>query len=100
MQIKRELHDFPEPPPWREQITLRSILLGTLLGSGFALVMMKLNLTAGMVPGMGMPSTLVGFFMLTMWNKLIGRLGFKVRPFTAQVRACDITITLLHLAKR
>lgn len=75
-----------EPPPWKEQITLRSIVFGLLLGFVFTVITMKLNLTAGIIPSLSMAATLLGFFVMTTWSRLLERLGFISKPFTPQVR--------------
>lgn len=75
-----------EPPPWKEQITLRSVFFGLLLGFVFTIITMKLNLTAGIIPSLSMAATLLGFFVMTTWSRLLERLGFVSKPFTPQVR--------------
>ena len=71
-----------EPGDWREQVTARSIVFGTILGVIFSIITQKLNLTAGIIPSLGMAATLLGFFTVNAWSAVLKRLGFLERPFT------------------
>jgi len=57
-------HLATEDGPWHKQITLRSLVFGTLLGVLFAVITNKLNLTAGIIPSLGMAATLLGYFAM------------------------------------
>ncbi|KAL0033062.1 hypothetical protein WJX79_000741 [Trebouxia sp. C0005] len=48
-------------PHWRRQITLRALIIGAGLGVFFAIVQQKLGLQAGVPPGFGLASCIVGF---------------------------------------
>ncbi|KAG2569726.1 probable metal-nicotianamine transporter YSL10 [Panicum virgatum] len=72
-------------PGWREQVTLRALAVSALLGAMFSVIVMKLNLTTGIIPSLNVSAGLLGFFLLTSWTKLLDKAGVaSVRPFTRQ----------------
>ncbi|KAJ1273448.1 hypothetical protein BS78_06G281300 [Paspalum vaginatum] len=72
-------------PGWREQVTARALAVSALLGAMFSVIVMKLNLTTGIIPSLNVSAGLLGFFLLTSWTKLLHRAGLAgVRPFTRQ----------------
>ena len=74
-----------EVPGWREQVTLRALAVSALLGAMFSVIVMKLNLTTGIIPSLNVSAGLLGFFLLTSWTKLLDKAGVaSVRPFTRQ----------------
>ena len=77
-------HLAVEDGPWHKQITLRSLVFGTLLGVLFAVITNKLNLTAGIIPSLGMAATLLGYFAMNGWSRLVRKCGFESAPFTQQ----------------
>jgi hydrogenase-4 membrane subunit HyfE len=83
--VVHRLAETDDIPPWREQITLRSVVFGLVLGFVFTIITMKLNLTAGIIPSLGMAATLLGFFAMTTWSSVLQRFGFITKPFTPQV---------------
>ncbi|KAL5650616.1 hypothetical protein ACJX0J_041425, partial [Zea mays] len=74
-----------EVPGWREQVTARALAVSALLGAMFSVIVMKLNLTTGIIPSLNVSAGLLGFFLLTSWTKLLAKAGLTgVRPFTRQ----------------
>ncbi|CAD6259096.1 unnamed protein product [Miscanthus lutarioriparius] len=74
-----------EVPGWREQVTARALAVSALLGAMFSVIVMKLNLTTGIIPSLNVSAGLLGFFLLTSWTKLLAKAGFTgVMPFTRQ----------------
>jgi hypothetical protein len=74
-----------EVPGWREQLTARALAVSALLGAMFSVIVMKLNLTTGIIPSLNVSAGLLGFFLLTSWTKLLAQAGFTgVMPFTRQ----------------
>lgn len=71
-------------PPWRDQITLRGIIVSALLGSLFCIITHKLNLTVGVIPSLNVAAGLLGFFLVKSWTGLLEKLGFVTKPFTKQ----------------
>ncbi|KAM0841093.1 hypothetical protein ACQ4PT_059229 [Festuca glaucescens] len=74
-----------EVPGWREQVTARALVVSALLGFMFSVIVMKLNLTTGIIPSLNVSAGLLGFFLLTSWTTLLDKAGVPgVRPFTRQ----------------
>ena len=73
-----------EVPGWREQVTLRALAVSALLGAMFSVIVMKLNLTTGIIPSLNVSAGLLGFFFVRMWTAAAGRMGFLRQPFTRQ----------------
>ncbi|KAK3143379.1 hypothetical protein QOZ80_4AG0299620 [Eleusine coracana subsp. coracana] len=72
-------------PGWREQVTVRALAVSVLLGAMFCVIVMKLNLTTGIIPSLNVSAGLLGFFLLTSWTKLLHKAGVaSVKPFTRQ----------------
>lgn len=80
-----EEEEIPIPiPQWREQITIRGIVVSTILGSLFCIITHKLNLTVGVIPSLNVAAGLLGFFMVKSWTGVAEKLGFGGQPFTRQ----------------
>ncbi|KAH7683234.1 Oligopeptide transporter OPT protein [Dioscorea alata] len=71
-------------PPWRDQITIRGLLVSALLGSLFCIITHKLNLTVGVIPSLNVAAGLLGFFFVKSWTGFLQKLGFSGKPFTRQ----------------
>ncbi|CAI9111601.1 OLC1v1011859C1 [Oldenlandia corymbosa var. corymbosa] len=71
-------------PSWKEQITLRGLVVSALLGTLFCIITHKLNLTVGIIPSLNVAAGLLGFFFVKTWTTLSSKLGFSFRPFTPQ----------------
>ncbi|KAF7011371.1 hypothetical protein CFC21_025689 [Triticum aestivum] len=71
-------------PPWREQLTVRAIVVSALLGVLFCLVTHKLNLTVGIVPSLNVAAGLLGYFLVRIWTAALGMFGIVSKPFTKQ----------------
>jgi hypothetical protein len=71
-------------PSWREQLTLRAFVVSALLAVMFNVIVMKLNLTTGIVPSLNVSAGLLGFFFVRMWTAAVERMGFLCHPFTRQ----------------
>lgn len=70
--------------PWREQITVRGVLVSIVIGSMYSIIAMKLNLTTGMVPNLNVSAALLAFVFVRSWTKLLNKAGFTCKPFTRQ----------------
>lgn len=73
-----------EIPEWRDQITIRGLVVSTALGALFCIITHKLNLTVGIIPSLNVAAGLLGFFFVKSWTTFLSKLGFSVRPFTRQ----------------
>ncbi|KQJ92906.1 hypothetical protein BRADI_3g01520v3 [Brachypodium distachyon] len=82
-------------PPWNEQITLRSMVVSAFLGLFLSFIVMKLNLTSGIVPSLNVSAGLLAFFLMKTWTSALERCGVFPRPFTRQentvVQTCVIS---------
>ncbi|KAL1820121.1 hypothetical protein ACET3Z_014990 [Daucus carota] len=76
-----ELEKIPE---WKDQITIRGLVVSALLGTLFCIISHKLNLTVGIIPSLNIAAGLLGFFFVRSWTGFMFRLGIPVKPFTRQ----------------
>ncbi|KAF8085785.1 hypothetical protein N665_0647s0002 [Sinapis alba] len=72
------------PPPWQNQLTLRAMIVSFILSILFTFVVMKLNLTTGIIPSLNISAGLLGFFFVKTWTKVLNKAGFLKQPFTRQ----------------
>lgn len=70
--------------PWKKQLTVRAFVVSFLLSVMFAFIVMKLNLTTGIIPSLNVSAGLLGFFFVKTWTKLLERLSMLKQPFTRQ----------------
>ncbi|XP_027363902.1 metal-nicotianamine transporter YSL1-like [Abrus precatorius] len=70
--------------PWTEQITLRGVLVSMMIGIIYSIIVMKLNLTTGMVPNLNVSAALLAFVFVRSWTKVLHKAGFVCKPFTRQ----------------
>ncbi|KAL6524607.1 putative metal-nicotianamine transporter ysl5 [Orobanche hederae] len=73
-----------EVPSWRQQLTVRVFAVSFLLSVMFCFIVMKLNLTTGIIPSLNVSAGLLGFFFVKTWNKVIAKSGMSRQPFTRQ----------------
>jgi hypothetical protein len=82
------------PPPWWDQLTLRGMAASLAVGTMYCIIVMKLNLTTGLVPTLNVSSALIAFAILRCWTQVLSRLGIATRPFTRQentvVQTCAV----------
>ncbi|XP_078439956.1 metal-nicotianamine transporter YSL3-like [Wolffia australiana] len=71
-------------PPWTEQLTVRGLVTSLIIGSVYSIIVMKLNLTTGLVPTLNVSAALLSFVFLKSWTKLLHRAGIVTTPFTKQ----------------
>ncbi|XP_010551578.1 PREDICTED: probable metal-nicotianamine transporter YSL7 isoform X1 [Tarenaya hassleriana] len=72
------------PPPWQNQLTIRALVVSFVLSIMFTFVVMKLNLTTGIIPSLNISAGLLGFFFVKTWTKLLHKAGYLKQPFTRQ----------------
>ncbi|KAG6504079.1 probable metal-nicotianamine transporter YSL9 [Zingiber officinale] len=81
-------------PPWSKQITVRGIAASLAIGIIYSFVVMKLNLTTGLVPTLNVSAALLAFVVLKSWTKLLHKIGVATTPFTRQentvVQTCAV----------
>ncbi|KAF7813431.1 putative metal-nicotianamine transporter YSL7 [Senna tora] len=73
-----------EVPPWRKQVTLRALAVSFVLSVLFSFIVMKLNLTTGIIPSLNVSAGLLGFFFVKSWSKLLEKSGMLKQTFTRQ----------------
>ncbi|KAI8008028.1 Metal-nicotianamine transporter YSL3 [Camellia lanceoleosa] len=87
-EVSEELPDEPEDVkrvlPWTKQITVRGIIASILIGIIYSVIVMKLNLTTGLVPNLNVSAALLAFVFIRTWTKLLQNAGFVSSPFTRQ----------------
>ncbi|GKD90286.1 metal-nicotianamine transporter YSL3-like protein [Tanacetum coccineum] len=70
--------------PWRKDITVRGIVASLMIGIMYSVIVMKLNLTTGLVPNLNVSAALLAFVFIRTWTKLLHKAGFTTTPFTRQ----------------
>jgi hypothetical protein len=81
--VERAFADRPVPS-WREQLTVRAFVVSFFLSIMFSIIVMKLNLTTGIIPSLNVSAGLLGFFFVRLWTAAIERVGLLRQPFTRQ----------------
>ncbi|KAI3735450.1 hypothetical protein L6452_14948 [Arctium lappa] len=71
-------------PPWTAHITLRGLVASLVIGVVYSIIVMKLNLTTGLVPNLNVSAALLAFVFLKTWTNLVHKAGFVTTPFTKQ----------------
>ncbi|CAO2043068.1 unnamed protein product [Urochloa humidicola] len=71
-------------PSWREQLTVRAFVVSFFLAVLFSVIVMKLNLTTGIIPSLNISAGLLGYFFVRLWTKAIESVGLLKQPFTRQ----------------
>uniref|UniRef100_A0A0D9WED8 Uncharacterized protein n=1 Tax=Leersia perrieri TaxID=77586 RepID=A0A0D9WED8_9ORYZ len=87
-------------PEFGELVTLRSMAVSVVLSIVFCFVGMKIQMSAGIVPALNMPASILSFFLLKWLIRLLQRCGFAMLPFTRQENMFLLTcvITCLNLS--
>ncbi|XP_020212212.1 probable metal-nicotianamine transporter YSL7 [Cajanus cajan] len=71
-------------PSWRNQLTVRAFVVSFVLSILFSFIVMKLNLTTGIIPSLNVSAGLLGFFFVKTWTKFLEKSGMLRQPFTRQ----------------
>ncbi|ESW24536.1 hypothetical protein PHAVU_004G138900 [Phaseolus vulgaris] len=71
-------------PSWRNQLTGRAFVVSFALSILFSFIVMKLNLTTGIIPSLNVSAGLLGFFFVKTWTKFLEKSGMLRQPFTRQ----------------
>lgn len=79
-----EIFSCKEVPSWQKQLTLRAFVVSFVLGVLFTFIVMKLNLTTGIIPSLNVSAGLLGFFFVKTWTKFLEKSGLLRQPFTRQ----------------
>lgn len=73
-----------EVPSWQKQLTFRAFFVSFVLGILFSVIVMKLNLTTGIIPSLNVSAGLLGYFFVKTWTKFLEKSGMLKQPFTRQ----------------
>uniref|UniRef100_A0A5B7AUM3 Putative metal-nicotianamine transporter YSL7 n=1 Tax=Davidia involucrata TaxID=16924 RepID=A0A5B7AUM3_DAVIN len=73
-----------EVPSWKKQLTVRAFAVSLGLSVMFSFIVMKLNLTTGIIPSLNVSAGLLGFFFVKSWTKMLHKSGLLNQPFTRQ----------------
>ncbi|KAJ7975369.1 Oligopeptide transporter [Quillaja saponaria] len=76
--------EIQEVPSWRRQLTVRAFVVSFMLSILFCFIVMKLNLTTGIIPSLNVSAGLLGFFFVKTWTKFLEKSGMLKQPFTRQ----------------
>ncbi|XP_077247098.1 putative metal-nicotianamine transporter YSL7 [Tasmannia lanceolata] len=71
-------------PSWQEQLTFRAFFVSLVLSFFFCFIVMKLNLTTGIIPSLNVAAGLLGFFFVKTWTTVLEKSGLLKQPFTRQ----------------
>ncbi|KAK8560959.1 hypothetical protein V6N13_026394 [Hibiscus sabdariffa] len=82
--MKNGQEELKRIAPWTKQITIRGLIASLLIGIMYSVIVMKLNLTTGMVPNLNVSAALLAFVFVRSWTKLLQKVGFASTPFTRQ----------------
>lgn len=83
MSVERTF-EAQEVPSWRQQLTVRAFVVSFGLSVLFTFIVMKLNLTTGIIPSLNVSAGLLGFFFVKTWTKFLEKSGLMKQPFTRQ----------------
>ncbi|EYU19676.1 hypothetical protein ABFS82_06G098300 [Erythranthe guttata] len=81
-------------PPWKEQITVRGIVASLIIGIIYSIIVMKLNLTTGLVPNLNVSAALLAYVFITSWTKILVKANIVTTPFTRQENTIIQTCTV------
>ncbi|WCJ27626.1 YELLOW STRIPE like 3 [Euphorbia peplus] len=70
--------------PWTSQITIRGLIASLIIGVMYSVIVMKLNLTTGLVPNLNVSAALLAFVFIRAWTKMLHKAGIVTKPFTRQ----------------
>ena len=94
--------DVKRIPPWTKQITFRGVIASIVIGIVYSVIVMKLNLTTGLVPNLNVSAALLAFVFIQTWTKLLQRASFASAPFTRQentiIQTCAVACYSIAVA--
>lgn len=83
-EVRNQVEDVKRLPPWTTHITIRGIVASIVIGIIYSVIVMKLNLTTGLVPNLNVSAALLAFVLIRTWTKIIHKAGYVSSPFTRQ----------------
>ncbi|CAM8896491.1 unnamed protein product [Rhodiola kirilowii] len=106
IEKERQREDFEQEMkrmvPWTQQITLRGIVASLVIGVIYSVIVMKLNLTIGIVPNLNVSAALLAFVFIKTWTQILNKAGYVTKPFTRQentvIQTCAVACYSIALA--
>ncbi|XP_075492679.1 metal-nicotianamine transporter YSL3-like isoform X1 [Primulina tabacum] len=83
-ETRGQAEEMNRIPPWNKQITIRGIVASLVIGIIYSIIVMKLNLTTGLVPNLNVSAALLAFVFVRTWTKILQKANFVTTPFTKQ----------------
>ncbi|XP_073118726.1 metal-nicotianamine transporter YSL3 [Henckelia pumila] len=83
-ETRGQAEEMDRIPPWNKHITIRGIVASLVIGIIYSIIVMKLNLTTGLVPNLNVSAALLAFVFVRTWTKILQKAGFVTTPFTRQ----------------
>ncbi|XP_073016481.1 metal-nicotianamine transporter YSL3-like isoform X1 [Primulina eburnea] len=83
-ELRNEEDEVRRIPPWTKQITIRGIVASLMIGIIYSIIVMKLNLTTGLVPNLNVSAAFLAFVFVRTWTKLLQKANVGAAPFTKQ----------------
>lgn len=83
-ETREEPEDVKRIAPWKRQITIRGLVASLAIGIMYCVIVMKLNLTTGLVPNLNVSAALLAFVFIRTWTALLEKAGIVSIPFTRQ----------------
>ncbi|CAI9773860.1 unnamed protein product [Fraxinus pennsylvanica] len=86
-----------EVPSWTKQLTIRAFVVSFVLSVMLCFILMKLNLSFGLIPPLNVAAGILGFFFVKTWTKTLEKAGMLKQPLTRQeitvIQTCVIAST-------
>ncbi|KAG6574259.1 Metal-nicotianamine transporter YSL3, partial [Cucurbita argyrosperma subsp. sororia] len=83
-KTRDEAEDVKKLAPWTRQITVRGVIASIAIGIMYSVIVMKLNLTTGLVPNLNVSAALIAYVFIKTWTTLLEKAGIVSTPFTRQ----------------
>lgn len=98
---REEPEDVKRIAPWKRQITIRGLVASLAIGIMYSVIVMKLNLTTGLVPNLNVSAALLAFVFIRTWTALLEKAGIVSIPFTRQentiIQTCAVACYSISL---
>lgn len=100
-ETREEPEDVKRIAPWKRQITVRGLVASLAIGIMYSVIVMKLNLTTGLVPNLNVSAALLAFVFIRTWTALLEKAGIVSIPFTRQentiIQTCAVACYSISL---
>lgn len=83
-ETRGQAEEMDRIPPWNKQITIRGIVASLVIGIIYSIIVMKLNLTTGLVPNLNVSAALLAFVFVRTWTKILQKANYATTQFTRQ----------------